>query len=473
MVVGEIPEAVDFLVVGAGPGGYAAALHAAYLGRQVTLVDRRGDAGLGGVCLHSGCLPGQALRELADRVDGVRTFAQAGLRVPELDVDLAAFQEWKGGIVERLRKGVGDLLAAAGVRVVAGTCRFTRPSQAVVQTPDDRAVFLEFTDALLATGSRSTVPPELALDGESVIDGASALNLDRVPGSLLVVGAGPVGVELGTAFAKLGSAVTVVEQAGQVLPDLDAAIVRPLRQRFRQLSMEVVTEAGLVDREAGEAQIKTPAGERRVPAEVVLVATGRQPNTDELGLAEAGITVRTDGLLEPAPDGRLSPHIAAVGDLTPGRAVAHRASAEARVAAEALCGRAVAFAPQAVPFVVYADPPIATAGLTEGEARAEGVDVRTATFPLGASGRAATLGRREGRAELVVDADTDAIVGVHLVGTGAAELIAEGALAIEMGATVEDLSLTVHPHPTLSEQLVEAAHLATGMPFNVPRPAGG
>jgi dihydrolipoamide dehydrogenase len=459
MVVGQIPEPVDLLVLGGGVGGYTAALHAASLGRSVVLVDAGGGARVGGICLHEGCIPSKALIELANRAEETRAFAPAGLRIPEVGVDLAAFQEWKTELVEQLADGIRRQLAAAGVEIVAGMARFTRSNQVAVHTNDDRACFYEFADVLIAAGSRASAPPGFAPDGERILDAAAALDLTDVPASLLVVGAGSVGVELGTAYAKLGSQVTLVEQADRVLPGLDAALVRPVRRRLDKLGIEVLVDAGLEDLDAATGIVKTADGQTRVPAGRVLIAVGRRANTDELGLVEAGLPRGAGGLLEVGPDRRLTEHVAAVGDVTAGPPLAHKATAEARVAVEALCGRRVAFDPLAVPVVVYGDPEVASVGMTVDEATAMGMDVRTVGVPLRASGRAATVGAAEGTTQLVLEGPRGTIVGVHAVGPHVSEFIAEGALAIEMGASVEDLGLTIHPHPTLAEQLADAARI--------------
>lgn len=468
MVVGEIPDAVDLLVIGGGIGGYTAALHAAASGRQVVLVEAGGPDRIGGVCLHEGCIPSKALIELADLVEGTRTFEPAGLDAATVGVDLGRFQVWKGEMVQGLATGVRRQLESGAVKVVGGRARFTRPRQVAVHTLDDRALFLEFNDVVIATGSRPSVLPGFEPDGARILDAAGALGLTELPRSLVVVGAGSIGVELGTAFAKLGSQVTLVEQEDRVLPTLDPRMSRLVQRRLEELDAEVLVDARFEDLDDGHAHVKTVDGARRVPAERVLVAVGRRPNTDTLGLEDIGLPPTSGGLLEVGADRRLGAHVAAVGDVTAGPPLAHKASAEARVAADALGGRRVAFDPRAVPVVVYSDPEVATAGWTEAEATAMGMNVRTVSRPLGASGRAATVGASHGITQLVLEGARGTVVGVHLVGPHASEYITEGALAIEMGASVEDLALTIHPHPSLAEQLGDTAIAALAS-----QPSGG
>jgi dihydrolipoamide dehydrogenase len=458
MVVGEIPERVDLLVVGAGPGGYVAAIRAAQLGRSVVLVDRNGSEGVGGVCLNVGCIPSKALIEVADAVDRVRSLSTAGISAAT-SVDLQKWQEHRVALIRSLGNGIRSQLSSVGVTLVEGELRFTRPSQAIVETPQGHARFFEFTDVIIATGSRPAQLTNLPRDGKQILNSTDALALTQIPTSLAVVGGGYIGLELGTAFAKLGTAVTIIEAADSLLPGMPAQIVRPVMNRLKELGVSVFTGA-TADGYDGKLLKISQAQERMVPADRVVIAVGRTPNTDDLGLDRLGVTRDGGGRLGVGLDRRLSRHVAAIGDITPGPMLAHKASTEALIAAEALCGLPAQYLPVAVPMVVYSDPEIGLAGLTEAEAQEEGMDVVTSTIPIGSSGRAATMGSKFGHLRILADRDTHAVLGVQVVGPHASELISEGVLAIEMGATLEDLALIIHPHPTLSEQFHEAARLA-------------
>lgn len=458
MAVGEIAEPVDVLVVGAGPGGYVAALRAAELGRKVTLVDRGGtEGGTGGVCLRVGCIPSKALIELAERCHQTDDLRRFGVKTDTSAIDLAAFQEHKDAIVGRLTGAVDALLDRRSVRRITGDLHFVRPDRAAVAHGDGSGTFLEFSHAVVATGSRPRVHPHLPLDGRRVLGSTDVLALTSVPPSVAVVGGGIVGLELGTALAKLGSAVTIVEVEDRVLPTLDPSVARPVAKRLGELGITLILSAEAVDLDAHDLSVRGASGERRVPADRVLVAIGRVPNTDDLGLAHLGIGAGPGGLL-PVDEHRMaSPTVAAIGDVTAGPALAHKASAEAVVAAERLCGLPAAFDPMVVPVVAFTDPEVAVVGLSESEARRQGVDVAVGTVPVSANSRAAVLGASAGFTRLVVDRATDRLVGAQLVGPHASELVAEAALAVEMTASPSDLADTIHAHPTLSEGIRVAA----------------
>lgn len=468
MVVGQIAESADFVVAGAGPGGYVAALRAAQLGRKVTLVDREGAAGVGGVCLRVGCIPSKGLIEAADLAHRVGDDAPAyGLKTRYSGVDMAAFQTWKAKLVSSLTDGVRGLLDKAGVRVVAGDLRLTKPDEAVVSTLDGQANFLKFRDLVLATGSRPIELPGFKVNGGEVLDSTGALDLKELPKKVAIIGGGYIGLEIGIALAKLGSKVAIVEALDGVLPTMDRRIAKPIEKRLGELKIDLYAKSKAAAFEDGKLAIDTPDGAKKLAIDKVIVAVGRKPNSDDLGLDRAKITLDNHGIIPVRPDRRITDHIAAIGDITPGPALAHKASSEAIVAAEALCDRKVAFQPQAIPAVVFSDPEVASAGLTAADAKSEGIDVKTANFPLTASGRAKTLNATNGFLQIIAAKEGDIVLGIHIVGPHASDLIAEGVLAIEMGATLEDLALTIHPHPTLSEQYLEAAHLGIGQPIHM------
>ena len=459
MVVGNVPEALDFVVVGGGPGGYTAALAAARAGRRVTLVDEAGADGVGGVCLRVGCIPSKALIEVADLVHRAGEAQAMGLSLVDSRFDLAKFQTWKRGIVEGLTAGVQGLLNRAGVEIVRGSVTLNEPDVAVISHAEEAARFVKFGALVLATGSRPRSLSGLEVDGDAIIDSTGALELTAVPDSLAVIGGGYIGLEIGIALAKLGCAVSVIEAEANLLPAMEQDLSLPLSRRMRELGIAVHLSTRARSHGDGKLELESESGARRIDAQKVLVAVGRDPNTSNLGLETLGVEVGRNGRLEVAPDRRLGDRVAAIGDLTPGPALAHKAMAEAEVAVRALGGAHVAFEPAAIPAVVFSDPEIASVGLTAGAAEIQGLEVEVHRVPVTASGRAATLGQKVGFAQVVSDRQDDAVLGVHIVGPHASELVAEGVLAIEMGATLEDLALTIHPHPTLSEQIADAARL--------------
>lgn len=467
MVIGQIAEQADLVVVGGGPGGYIAALRAAQLGRKVTLVEREGEDGVGGVCLNVGCIPSKAIIEAADQAHRIGEAATLGIKASCQGVDMVALQRWKRDVVKGLTNGVRGLLKQAGVRVMKGEFRFTRPDEGAVAITGMPANFVKFNDMILATGSRPAALTGFKVDQTTILDSTGALALETLPAAVAIVGGGYIGLEIGIALAKLGSRVTIVEALAGILPTMDRRLVRPVEKRLAELQVEVIANAKAKSFDKGTLVVDAPGGEKLVAVEKVIVAIGRRPNSDDLSLERAGVKADNRGLLPVAPDRRLTPHLAAVGDITTGPALAHKASAEGIVAAEALSGKKVAFQPQAIPAVVFSDPEIATAGMTADEAKAAGIETAVATFPLAASGRAKTLNQTEGFLQIVADRDRKNIVGVHIAAPHASDLIAEGVLAIEMGATVEDLSLTIHPHPTLSELYLEAAHVGAGQPIHI------
>lgn len=459
-------EKADLLVIGGGPAGYAAAFRAADLGRGVTLVtdeDR-----LGGVCLLRGCIPSKALLHLAAVRQDARAAADMGLAFEEPDIDLDRIRQWKDQVVERLTSGLEALCDTREVRVVRGRAAFTDPGEVRVEgaDADDR---MAFEHAVLATGSRPVPFPDVPFEGP-VLDSARALELRGVPERLLVVGGGYVGLEMGTVYDALGSRVTLVEMEDRLMPAADADLVEPLAERVDELFAEVrtgtkVTGLGVVD---GEVRVRLEGADGPTDFDAVLVALGRTPRTGDLGLEEAGIELDDDGFVVVDEEQRTtSDAVFAAGDVTGGMLLAHEGMHEGRVAAEVAAGQPAAFDARAVPAVVYTDPQVAWCGLTEARAREEGRDVQVARFPWRASGRALSMGRPDGFTKLVLDPDEGFVLGVGIVGPRAESLVAEGVLAVEMGARVRDLAGIVHPHPTLSETLGEAAERSLGLPIHV------
>jgi dihydrolipoamide dehydrogenase len=454
VVVGEVAEPTDVLVVGGGPGGYTVALRAAEAGRRVTLVERDS---LGGICLNVGCIPSKVFIHAADLVEEASEASDLGLaRDPATD-PLGGIHRRMAEVVGGLVDGVRGLLDRAGVRVLTGSATFTRPNRALVL--DEHGVtHHEFEHAVVATGSSPVELPGLPFDGERILDSTAALyGLDRMPERLVVVGGGYIGLELGTAYAKLGAGVTVVELTESLLPEMDPALGRAVARGLQDRGVAVRLRTSAVGPAEGGLVVQGPDGaEETIAADRIVVAVGRRPNTGELGLGTVGVTTGEGGRIPVDAGRRAAKGILAIGDVTAGPALAHKATAEAAVAGLTIAGRPAAFEPAAVPAVVFTDPEVATVGLTAAQAEAAGAAVKRHRIPLGGNGRARILGRASGFVEVVADGD-GTVLGVHMAGPGVSELAAEAALAVEMAATVDDLALTVHPHPTVSEAIAEAA----------------
>lgn len=470
MVVGEMPEGVDLLVVGGGPGGYVAALAAAQLGREVVLVDADGEDGLGGICVRVGCIPSKALIELASHVHAQPAWYGRGAPAPSAGpVDLERFQEWKQDVVGGLNTGVRGLLKRADIDVRRGWFRFTRPDQgALVIDPDRPPTHLRFKSCIIATGSRPAELPHLPFDGKRIVSSTEALELTELPESVAVVGGGYIGLELGTALAKLGSQITIVEAQDSLLPTMDRAIGTLIANHLKEFGVEVLTNAKVTGDDGSRLKVEGPNGAVELDVDLVIVAVGRVPNIDDLGLEVLGVTPGPDRRLAVGPDLLVTPSIAAIGDITPGPALAHKASAEGHVAAAVLSGYTERFDPATIAAVVFSDPEVAQAGLTVSDAAAAGYDARSATFPLSASGRARTMGESTGFAEYVYDHGSGIVIGATVVGPHASELIAEAAFAIEMAAHLEDIAGTIHAHPTMSEIHHEAALVGLNRALHVP-----
>lgn len=459
MVMGQTKVGTDVVVIGGGPGGYVAAERAGQLGLAVTLVE----AGeLGGTCLNAGCIPSKALIGVGDLLHRVKEAGERGIRISgALELDFAQTQRWKETkVIKRLQAGVASLLKAADVEVVRGRARFADPHTVRVETEDGQTALYSFKYAIIATGSRPVNPPFFPIDGKDVVDSTGALAFTSVPRELVVVGGGYIGVELGIAYAKLGARVTIVEATEQLLPGTDPDLVAVLMRKLRRLGVTVMlkarAEGGLQD---GKVKVTDAEGQPHlITAEKVLVSVGRRPYTEGLDLERAGVTLDERGFIPVDSQQRTNvPHIFAVGDVCSPVMLAHKASAQGIVAAEAIAGLPSHADWQTVPTVVFTDPEIASVGLTEQEARQQGYDVLVGRWMFMAVGRALTMGESDGLVKLVADRKTGVLLGAQICGPEASELIGEMALALEMGALVADVALTPHYHPTLSEGILEAA----------------
>lgn len=463
MVVGEFGRDVDLLVVGGGPGGYAAAIRAAQLGKKVTLVEKEK---LGGVCLNRGCIPSKALIEAATLYHKVQRAESMGITVSNVKLHLGQVQQWKNGIVEQLTSGVESLLQRNGVEVLQGEVYFTAANEARVISGYENER-LRFNHCIIATGARPAELKAFPFDEQYILSSTGALNLEEVPEQLVVIGGGYIGVELGSCFGKMGSQVTIVEATPTLLPGFDKAMVQMVSRALKKRGVTIYTQALAQEYEVRDGKVhltlSVQGQQQELTADKVLVAVGRRPNTEELGLEHIGIQLDERGFIQVGKNMQTSiPHIYAIGDVAGEPMLAHKAYYEAKVAAASIAGQPAEVDYLAMPFVIFSDPEMASVGLTKEQAQEKGYEVLTARFPFQANGRALTLHQPDGFAHLVADKATGVVLGAQLVGADSSSLISELALAIEMGTTLEDLELTVHPHPTLSETIVEAAEVALG-----------
>ena len=472
-----MPEvSTQVAVIGAGPGGYAAAFYAADRGMQVTLIDPGENPG--GVCLYRGCIPSKALLHVAEVINEAKHAGDWGVSFAPPSVDVARLRAFKEKVVNQLTGGLGQLSKQRKVTYLRGTASFRDARSLEVRAEGGGQTNLRFEHAIVATGSRPAAIPGLTIDSPRVMDSTAALDLPDVPKSLLVVGGGYIGLELGSVYAALGSRVTIVEMTGGLLPGADRDLVNVLAKRVEQTSEAVLLNTKVVGMKETKGGIGVSFdgegigdGPRERTFDRVLVSIGRRPNSAVPGLDRTRVKVNQRGFIE-VNERRATaePTIYAIGDVVGEPMLAHKASHEARVAVDAMAGERVAFEPQAIPAVVFTDPEIAWCGLTETEAKNQKRAVTVARFPWGASGRALTLDRSDGVTKLILDPNSSRVLGVGIVGPGAGELISEGVLAVEMGANAEDLRLSIHPHPTLSETIMEAAEVFFGQATHVYRP---
>lgn len=469
MVVGAQVKGCQVVVVGGGPGGYLAAIRLAQLKKDVVLVEEA--PALGGICLNEGCIPSKALIHAADLVENSREAGVMGIDVGEVRVDMGRMVKWKDAIVKKLTDGVKFLATKNGAEVVRGRGRFL--TSRLLEVSSERGVErIEFEQAVIATGSVPFFPPGFEPDGEHVIGSKEALDLTVVPKRLVIIGGGYIGLELGSVYARLGSKVDIVEFFPTLLGQHDPEVGEVITRRLKHLGIGLHLGRKAIKVERGTPSVLTvqdkDGKEATFEADKVMVSVGRLPKVHDLGLKEAGVALDPKGFI--LVNKRMEtnvPGIYALGDVVGGPLLAHKAYREAKVCAEVIAGEKSAFDNVVIPAVIYTDPEIAWAGLSEMEAKKEGYKVVTGTFPFRASGRAMTLNAPEGFVKTVADAETKRILGVQILGADASEMISEAALAIEMGAYLDDLAQTIHPHPTLSEGLLESVDAALGQAIHM------
>lgn len=462
-------------VIGAGPGGYAAAFMAADSGLEVMLIDPGENPG--GVCLYRGCIPSKALLHAAKVIHEVKAAEEFGLSFGDLTVDQEKLRTWKQKVVAQMTGGLGRLAQQKKVGYVQGKAFFKDNRTLKIESSDGETSRIIFEHAIIATGSHPVMLKSLDIASEHLWNSTRALELETIPEKLLVIGGGYIGLELGSVYAALGSKVEIAEMTGSLLPGVDKDLVRFLKkslsERFEAIHLNTTVKR-LEENEGGIAATMEGPGVNDDARffDKVLMAVGRRPSSSGLGLENTRIETDDNGFIKIDKERRTAePNIFAIGDVAGEPMLAHKATHEGRAAAEVIAGHKAAFEPVGIPAVVFTDPEIAWVGLTDTEAKARGIDIKTVRFPWAASGRAATLGRSDGLTKLMVEPTTERVLGVAMVGPGAGELIAEGALALEMGANATDLALTIHPHPTLSETLMEAAHVfhGTSTHYHAPR----
>ncbi|NIP44400.1 MAG: dihydrolipoyl dehydrogenase [candidate division Zixibacteria bacterium] len=456
-------KSIKLAVVGGGPGGYGAAFLAADLGMQVTLIDPEKNPG--GECLYRGCIPSKALLHVAKVSNDAAEAKEWGVSFSKPRFNAKKIRGWKDDVVEKLTGGLGELARLRKVEHIRGTAKFKNGTTLIISKNDGSTDSMSYDKIILATGSEPAVIPNLDIDLPNLLNSTTALDLESIPKSMLVIGGGYIGLELGTVYATLGTKVSVVEMTPSLLPGVDKDMVSVLSKRLKGMFESIMlntTVSEMKEQKNGiKASFEGKGAEKKAGIyEKVLMAVGRKPRSEDLGLESTQVEVDDKGFIKVDETRRTNdPNIYAIGDVAGEPMLAHKATHEGRVAAEAIAGHDIIYEPRAIPAVVFTDPEIAWCGLTQTEAKDKGIDVKIVKFPWAASGRALTLGRNDGLTKLVVDPDSERILGVGIAGSGAGELIAEGVLAVEMAATVTDVGMSIHPHPTLSETVMEAADL--------------
>ncbi|WP_166242366.1 dihydrolipoyl dehydrogenase [Paenibacillus turpanensis] len=466
MVVGNVTNEVDVVVVGGGPGGYVAAIRAAQLGKKVTLIER---GNVGGVCLNVGCIPSKALISAAHRYEEMHESHDMGISAENVKLDFAKVQEWKDGIVKKQTGGLGMLFKGNKIEVVQGEAFFLGDNVISVSS-ELQGTRYQYNHCVIATGSR---PIELKTFpfGGRVLSSTEALNLKEIPKSMVVIGGGYIGVELGQTYAKFGTQVTILEGSDMVLPGFEPELTRYVGKNLKKIGVEVVTNALAQSQTQTDKDITVTytvnGEEKQVTAEYVLVTVGRRPNTQDIGLEGMGVKMNDRGYIEVDNTGRTSvSNVYAIGDIVAGPALAHKASYEGKVAAEAIAGHPSVIDYKSITAVVFSDPEIASVGYSESEAKEKGIEIVTGKFNYAPNGRAQALNKGEGFVKLVAKKENGVLIGAQIVGPNASDLIAELGLAVEMSATLEDIELTIHAHPTLGEIVKDAAEAALGHPIH-------
>lgn len=468
MVVGDFAIELDTVVIGSGPGGYVAAIRASQMGQKVAIVEKEH---IGGVCLNVGCIPSKALIAAGHRYQEALDSKSFGVNTENVTLDFAQTQDWKNKqVVAKLTKGVEGLLKKNKVEILEGEAFFVDENTLRVMG-DDSAQTYSFNNAIVATGSRPVEIPGFKFS-DRVLDSTGALNLTEVPKKMAIVGGGYIGSELAGVYANLGTEVTILEGLPSILNGFDKDMVKLVEKNFKDRGVNIVTDAmakeAVTTDDGVTVKYEANGEENSLDVDYVLVTVGRRPNTDELGLEQAGVEIGERGLIQVDEQSRTNvKSIYAIGDVVPGPALAHKASYEAKIAAEAISGKKVAVDYRALPAVAFTDPEIASVGLTEAEAKEEGLDIKTTKFPLGGNGRALSLNATEGFVRLVTTKEDNVIVGAQVAGISASDIIAELGLAIESGMNAEDIALTIHGHPSLGEVVMDAAEAALGLPIHM------
>ena len=464
----------QLIIIGAGPGGYAAAFLASDLGLRVTLIDNEKNPG--GVCLYKGCIPSKALLHVAKVISESEEAKNFGVEFSKPKIDLKKMRSWKDDIVNKLTSGLGQISKLRKIEYIKGSAKFLNSDNLEI-VEDNKSVYkINFEHAIIATGSNPVKIPTLSIDSSRVLDSTSALDIEDIPKSMLVIGGGYIGLELGTVYATLGTKVTVAEMLPGILNGADDDLVAVLQKRVKSLFESIMVETKVISLEEVNSGIKVIFEDNKSQRiekifDKVLISIGRKPNSKNLGLENTKVEINEKGFIK--VDNQLrtgDKNIFAIGDVAGEPMLAHKASHEGRVAAEVIAGHKSAFEPKAIPAVVFTDPEIAWCGLTENEAKEKNIEISVAKFPWAASGRSLTLGRTDGLTKLILDPKTERVLGVGIAGPGAGDLIAEGVLAVEMGANATDIKLSIHPHPTLSETIMEAAEVFFGQSTHMFKP---